>query len=214
VTGDFNSQLARSDKHNEFNDRNYVGRWSIHSRDNVGGKLLRELMHRTSICAISTMFQPPTNKTNATWINPQINSKPCQIDYILVCHRRRRWVTNCTTKWGRSFKRWGMKKDHTCVTAIIKSSISVPQQKKQIFDVSRPVDPEVKEKYAIDVRNFLRNKPIPETSEGVWLRIKEAVLPSAEKNLRPLRIPHNVKSKFLTEQENGFQQEKSYLNQL
>jgi hypothetical protein len=45
-----------------------------------------------------------------------------------------------------------------------------------------------------EVRNFLRNKPIPETSEGVWLRIKEAVLPSAEKNLRPLRIPHNEKS--------------------
>ena len=58
VMGDFNSRLARSDKTNNYTDKNLIGRWSIHPNNDQGGTLLRHIMQRQGLCAISTMFQP------------------------------------------------------------------------------------------------------------------------------------------------------------
>lgn len=84
IVGDFNSRLARSDKFNNYADCKYVGRWSIHKKDCNGGVLLRKLMKDNDLCAVSTMFQPGSNRTNATWVNPNKLFKPSQIDHILV----------------------------------------------------------------------------------------------------------------------------------
>ena len=46
VLGDFNSRLGRSDKKDNFKDKEHVGRWSIHHRDCPGGILLRKLLLR------------------------------------------------------------------------------------------------------------------------------------------------------------------------
>ena len=57
VMGDFNRSLACSDRTNNYIDKELIGRWSIHPNDDQGGALLRCIMGRQSLCAISTMFQ-------------------------------------------------------------------------------------------------------------------------------------------------------------
>ena len=82
VMGDFNSRLAHSDGKTNYMGKELIGRWSIHPNDDQGGDLLRCIMRRQGLCAISTMFQPQKNHTNTTWI--KANMKPSQIDHILV----------------------------------------------------------------------------------------------------------------------------------
>ena len=146
VIGDFNSRLARSDIYNDFLDKELVGRWSIHHKDCPGGKLLRGLLHRQNLCAVSTMFQPKRNRTNATWINPCTNLKPSQIDHILVCNRWKSWVSSCRVRWGPSRLSYGYKYDHGTVKANFKVKTRAFNTNRT-FNVRLLSDPVYRENY-------------------------------------------------------------------
>jgi exonuclease III len=207
VMGDFNSRLARSDRHNDYRDNKLVGRWSIHHRDCVGGVILRGLLQRQNLCAVSTKFQPRVfqsrktkrSRSNATWLNPQVEFKPSQIDHILVCQRFMKWFTNCQVKWGPSINRWGKKQDHACFQAFLNTSITAPSSAtKKSYDLSKLSNEDVREKYRVDVETNLAKQPIPETLNGRWLHLKLAVLESAETNLKPEKNPLKRKSYMST----------------
>ena len=85
--------------------KDLIGRWSIHPNDDQGGTLLRHIMRRQGLCAISTMFQPQKTHTSTTWI--KANMKPSQIDHILVGTRCKNWARLCKVRWGASRQRWG-----------------------------------------------------------------------------------------------------------
>ena len=189
VIGDFNSRLARSDINNDFLDKELVGRWSIHHKDCPGGKLLRGLLHRQNLCAVSTMFQPKRNRTNATWINPCTNLKPSQIDHILVCNRWKSWVSSCRVRWGPSRLSYGYKYDHGTVKANFKVKTRAFNTNRT-FNVRLLSDPVYRESYQRQLKTKLtEDVSIPLDTNGRWLRLKQAAYESATQCLKPIANP-------------------------
>ena len=189
VLGDFNSRLARSDALNNFMDKELVGRWSIHHRDCQGGILLRAMMQRQDLCAISTMFRPQGKTSNATWINPDSYLKPSQIDHILVCNRWRSWVRSCHVRWGASLMRWGEKKDHGTITATFSIRSRATQSKRKI-DLQRLKNETCQTLYREKLHTKLQSKDISGTDvNGRWLHIKQSINEVAADTLKPVDNP-------------------------
>ena len=191
IVGDFNSRLARSDKFNNYADCKYVGRWSIHKKDCNGGVLLRKLMKDNDLCAVSTMFQPGSNRTNATWVNPNKLFKPSQIDHILVSNRWKSDVTSCRVKWGRSLLRWGKKQDHGSVIAHFKVRTRVFKDCHR-FDVSKLKNEKELDLYSASVAKGIADSissGIQEDHNGRWIKLKNTIIKSATEILKPVRDP-------------------------
>ena len=80
VLGDFNSKLGRS-------INKLTGKWCVHNHSNKPGKDVIELMRQSKLTAISTCFQPPRRKNNATYLAKDPQFKPSQIDYVMISSR-------------------------------------------------------------------------------------------------------------------------------
>ena len=128
VLGDFNCKLAR-------NVPNLTGRWCVHKQSNKVGEDLLDLMRRHNLFAISTFFQPPRKKSNATYLPRDKIYAPSQIDYVLISNRWATAVQNCKVKWGVSCQRWGRLYDHGLVSCMFVSRVRSGKPSKR-FDFS------------------------------------------------------------------------------
>jgi exonuclease III len=208
VAGDFNSRLERSWIGNDFKDARFVGRWSIHSRDCPGGVILRDLLHKHDLCAISTRFEPyrlnhRRRRNNSTWINPTTGTKPSQIDHILVSNRWKSSFTNSQIKWGPSINRWGEKRDHGVVVARSSLRTRMAHTATRRFTTDKLKVERTRLTFAEAVRLRIADNehermgvqfPIPLTVDGRWRRLKDAIVTTARDVLKPDLLPYKVKS--------------------
>ena len=129
LLGDFNCKLGR-------NIAKLTGKWCVHKSPNQEGKQLLDMMRQHKLTAMSTFFQPPRRKSNATYIAKDPQYKPSQIDYILVSARWATSIRNCQVKWGISCQRWGRKYDHGMVSCTLKTRIKMLPKTTAVLDFS------------------------------------------------------------------------------
>ena len=125
IMGDLNCKLAR-------NTSNLTGRWCVHKHSNTAGEEMLEMMRRQKLFAISTMFQPPRGKNNATFHPRDPKYNPSQIDYILISSRWATAVRDSKVKWGPSIQRWGRIYDHGLVSCMFTSKVKSERPQKQL----------------------------------------------------------------------------------
>ena len=127
LLGDFNCKLARS-------VQGATGKWNIHKRASAGGQILHSIMERRNLYAVSTMFQPKRNKSNATFLSRDTNYGPSQIDHILVSSRWASSVSDCKVSWGISCQRWGRRYDHGLVCATLTTRVKMGTKTTPIYN--------------------------------------------------------------------------------
>ena len=130
LLGDLNYKMAR-------NTTKLTGKWCVHPKSNQEGEHFLDLMRKSKLVAISTFFQPPKHKTNATYLAKDPTYKPSQIDYVLISSRWATSITNSRVRWGISINRWGRLYDHGAIECTFRTKIkSKPTKKPKRIDFS------------------------------------------------------------------------------
>ena len=101
-----------------------------------------ELMRRQNLCAVSTMFQPPRGKSNATFLPRDPQYKPTQLDYVIVSSRWATGISDSKVRWGPSIKRWGRRYDHGLISCKFASKIKSEKPPKRL-DYSSLLDKDI-----------------------------------------------------------------------
>ena len=128
---------------------------------------------------------PHRNIHKYTWTSPDGKTHN-QIDHILMDRRRRSSILDV-----RSFRGSNCDTDHYLVVAKLRERLAVRKQAAQKFEGQRfnlrnLKEPEVKEKYQIDITNrfvALENLHVDEDVNRVWENIKENIKTAAKESL-------------------------------
>ena len=172
LMGDFNSRLPRNTDH-------HVGKWCIHNRMDKGGKRLLDIMAKMSLRCVSTYFQPPQKRTNATFQNVQPSKAPSQIDYILVSSRWSSAVRDCKTKWGISISAYGRKYDHALISAKFQIHLKCDRRSKR-KDYKALKQPEVSQAHHETITTNLNSTDRPAEVSDQFKRLTEIMTSAQE----------------------------------
>ena len=179
LLGDFNAKVGTE---NIF--RPTISKESLHQDSNDNGFRLVNFVTSKNLVVKSTMF-PHRNIHKYNWTSPDGKTNN-QIDHILIDRRRHSSILDV-----RSYRGVDCDTDHYLVVAKLRERLAVSKQAAQKFDgerfkLGKLNEPEVKEKYQIEITNrfaALENLNVDEDVNRAWANIKESIKTSAKESL-------------------------------
>ena len=187
LLGDFNAKVGRE---NIFKPT--IGQESLHQDSNDNGVRLVNFATSQNLVVKSMIF-PHRNIHTYTWTSPDGKTHN-QIDHVLI---DRRWHSSVLDV--RSFRGADCDTDHYLVIPKVRERLAVGKQAaqrvdRQRFNLRKLNEPEVREKYQIEITNrfaALENSDDDEDVNRNWENIKENIQTSAKESLGLHEVKQN-----------------------